>query len=134
MPAHSRYLAPSVGVDADDTAKSLLALSLLGQPASHQAFLQEFEVETHFRTYERERDPSFSANCNVLAALLSQPDVFQLARQIKKVASFLSKTWLESSGAIDDKWVQSPNTILSSTFLIIIKIEPFEFLPLNAHG
>lgn len=69
--------------------------------------LDEFEVETHFRTYERERDPSFTANCNVLIALLSQPDVSTLTPQIIKVASFLSRRWWESNGGIGDKWVRS---------------------------
>ena len=101
----SYSLAPSVGVDVDDTAKTLLTLSLLGRPAPHNGLLDEFESETHFKTYDKERNPSFTANCNVLVALLSQPNVSTLAPQITKVASFLSKEWWQSEGAIDDKWV-----------------------------
>ncbi|PGG95909.1 hypothetical protein AJ79_09819 [Helicocarpus griseus UAMH5409] len=111
--------APSVGADVDDTAKTLLTLSLLGHPASHKGMLDAFEMETHFRTYERERNPSFTANCNVLTALLSQPDVSKLAPQITKVASFLCKRWWESDGSIEDKWNLSgfyPSMLMAEAF------------------
>ncbi|GME64951.1 hypothetical protein AJ79_09819 [Neofusicoccum parvum] len=101
--------APSVGVDADDTAKGLLTLSLLGHPGPHQGMLDEFEGPTHFRTYSGERNPSFTANCNVLDAMLSQPNATALELQITKTASFLSDIWWDSSnGAIEDKWNLSP--------------------------
>lgn len=96
-------LARSVSFDADDTAKTLLVLSLLGYPAPHQGLLDEFEGKTHFLTYKGERNPSFTANCNVLVALLSQPDVSTLTPQIAKIISFLSSQWWESNGSIDDK-------------------------------
>ena len=131
-------LARSVGVDADDTAKTLLALSLLGQPAPHQGLLDEFEGETHFITYKGERNPSFTANCNVLVALLSQPNVSTLTPQITKVASFLSREWWESNGAIDDKWVclflaLSLFPFNTKTDFIVL-LESLRVLPLNAHG
>lgn len=68
--------------------------------------LDEFEGPTHFRTYSGERNPSFTANCNVLDAMLSQPNATALELQITKTASFLSDIWWDSSnGAIEDKWV-----------------------------
>ena len=133
-------LARNVGVDADDTAKTLLTLSLLGHPAPHQGLLDEFEGESHFRTYERERNPSFSANCNVLVALLSQPDVSALAPQVTKVATFLSSEWWKSKGAIDDKWVRLFLALLlfllpsKATTDSILLPESLGVLPLHAHG
>jgi aphidicolan-16beta-ol synthase/syn-copalyl-diphosphate synthase len=90
-------------VDVDDTAKALLTLSLLGQPAPHVGLLKTFEGETHFKTYQHERNPSLSANCNVLMALLHQPEVATLTPQIIKAASFIRKAWW--NGALYDKWV-----------------------------
>lgn len=97
--------APSVQPDADDTAKTLTALSALGHPASPAGMLARFEAETHFKTYDGERNASFSANCNVLVALLSQPDPSDYQKQITKTLRFLVDLWWNSDGWIEDKWV-----------------------------
>lgn len=68
--------------------------------------LDRFEQETHFKTYDGERNPSFSANCNVLVALLSQPDPSAYQSQITKVLRFLINLWWDSDGWIEDKWVR----------------------------
>ncbi|KAK2879355.1 hypothetical protein FQN49_000965 [Arthroderma sp. PD_2] len=96
--------APNLEADADDTAKALLALSILGHHTSPVELLKEFECETHFRTYQGERNASFSANCNVLLALLSQPDPSLYTSQIEKATQFLCNTWWESDTFIEDKW------------------------------
>ncbi|KAI9925901.1 hypothetical protein MW887_005707 [Aspergillus wentii] len=95
--------SPGMEADVDDTAKSILTLSLLGHPTSHQGLLSKFEAETHFRTYDRERNPSLSANCNALVCLLAQPNVADLTPQIIKIASFLTRTWW-SDNNLEDKW------------------------------
>lgn len=108
--------APNVGKDADDTAKGIISLTMLASSSNAQekhvqsaslteAMIKNFEVESHFQTYESERDPSFSANCNVLQALLYQSDPSLYQVQIWKVAEFLSNSWWESHGAPEDKWV-----------------------------
>lgn len=105
--------APNVGKDADDTAKGIVSLALLdpsGTQAQRSASLAEamishFEVESHFQTYESERDPSFSTNCNALQALLCQPAPSRYKAQIWKIAEFLSNSWWESHRAPEDKWV-----------------------------
>ncbi|KAF3480656.1 ent-kaurene synthase [Arthroderma uncinatum] len=96
--------ACNLEADADDTAKALLALSILGHHTSPAGLLKEFECETHFRTYRGERNASFSANCNVLLALLSQPDPSVYTSQIEKATKFLCNTWWESDTFIEDKW------------------------------
>jgi hypothetical protein len=68
--------------------------------------VQHFEGESHFRTYASERDPSFSANCNVLLALLHQQDTIRYEAQILKTARFLCKYWWDVHGAPRDKWVR----------------------------
>ena len=91
--------------DADDTAKAALTLSFLGMPSNPDQMIAKFEAETHFLTYEMEKTKSFSANCNVLNALLhtSAPDEY--LRPIIKATEFLCSSW--SAGTVNDKWVCS---------------------------
>ncbi|RHZ63609.1 terpene synthase family protein [Aspergillus thermomutatus] len=100
--------APLVQADADDTAKALLAVSLLDKPVSAHGLIEEFEGPSHFRTYHGERDPSFTANCNALLALLSRPDASTFVTQIQKAAAFLCDVWWTADSHIGDKWNLSP--------------------------
>ena len=65
--------------------------------------ISEFEAAHHFRTYKEEKDESFSANCNVLGALLRSPNPTEYFGPIAKVTQFLCKRWY--SGRSLDKWV-----------------------------
>jgi hypothetical protein len=98
--------APCVGADADDTAKTILTLNLLNIPTSPDTLIQEYESESHFKTYQQERDPSFSANCNVLNAFLHCPDPSQYAPQIGKALHFLCTTFRQDGNTVRDKWVR----------------------------
>ncbi|POS72958.1 ent-kaurene synthase [Diaporthe helianthi] len=94
---------------------AILSMTLLGHPVGPEKMLETFEADKHFRTYNKERDPSFTANCNVLAALLCQPDPDQYALQVLKAVSFLCDHWWSSDGRIADKWNLShlyPNLLL----------------------
>ena len=62
-----------------------------------------FESDSHFRTYVAERNPSFSANCNILKALLYLPNPGCHSREICKAAKFLCDAWY--AGPVKDKWV-----------------------------
>lgn len=101
--------APSLDPDADDTSKGILALALLRNTDYEMIPLDRviamFETDTHFRTYPGERDPSYSANCHVLLAILHHPYKGFYAKQIRKVAQFLCDRWWTADGAIRDKWV-----------------------------
>ncbi|KAJ5963591.1 Phyllocladan-16-alpha-ol synthase [Penicillium vulpinum] len=99
---------PYVCADADDTAKAILVLQLLQQQVSLEPMLQAFEADHHFKTYPLERDPSFSANCNVLLALLHTENVSQYAPQIEKATQFLHTHFRESDLKVRDKWNLSP--------------------------
>ncbi|KAK3679774.1 hypothetical protein LTR78_000150 [Recurvomyces mirabilis] len=100
--------APGLGADADDTAKSMLILRLLKQDVSIDPLLQHFESDAYFKTYPLERDPSFSANCNVLAALLHAAEPAKYSSQIEKVVKFLLSVYQDHGLRIRDKWNISP--------------------------
>ena len=62
-------IAPRLGADVDDTAKGIISLKELGYSVGPEKMIKESESETHFKTYSMERDPSFTANTNLLALL-----------------------------------------------------------------
>ncbi|KAI6271753.1 hypothetical protein MCOR28_008313 [Pyricularia oryzae] len=90
--------------DADDTAKGLMALNLMGRHISPDQMIKTFEGRNHFTTFGSERDPSLTSNCHVLLALLRQPNVSQYYPQIIKTANFICEYWWTSQGRIRDKW------------------------------
>ena len=99
-------LAPQVLPDADDTSKAILTLSLLGEQVSSEHMVSYFEMkEGHFKTYVGERNPSFSANCNVLMALLHNSELDKYLPQIESITRYLCQSWL--SGTMTDKWVSN---------------------------
>lgn len=101
-------VAPLTGADVDDTAKGILSLNMLkGKHGTIEVdpMIEMFEAETHFRTYPAERDPSFSANCNVLLALLHHPDKSRYLSQVEKVVQFLCEYWWSNDNNVTDKWV-----------------------------
>lgn len=101
-------LAPHLQPDADDTAKAIFVLGQIldkDEQISVNGMITTFETDSHFRTYTAERDPSFSANCNVLISLLHVGDPRQAMEQIVKVTRFLCDTWWYNYGKIKDKWV-----------------------------
>jgi len=91
--------------DADDTARTILTLSLLGVRTDCQAMIKTFELRSWFMTYPGERDPSFSANCNILNTLLHVSDMMEYQNQIVKILIFLCNLW--DKGSVKDKWVSA---------------------------
>ncbi|KAF2661052.1 Ent-kaurene synthase [Lophiostoma macrostomum CBS 122681] len=88
--------------DADDTAKCLQCLNLLGRPTDLRPLITHFAGERHFKTYERERNCSLSANCNVLIALLSSTDPGIYKDSITKATTFICERWF--GNLLVDKW------------------------------
>ncbi|KAI6261173.1 hypothetical protein MCOR19_002596 [Pyricularia oryzae] len=129
--------SPGIEADVDDTAKALICLGSLGQTISPEGMIKAFERETHFQTYANERDPSFSANCNALLALLCQADPSSCSAQILKVVQFLSNAWWISDGPIKDKWNLChlyPTMLMVEAFVRLLAIIdqgrlPADFLP-----
>ncbi|KAK3485191.1 uncharacterized protein B0T23DRAFT_436094 [Neurospora hispaniola] len=89
-------------VDADDTARAIMALRHLGTKVGVESLIRTFEANDHFRTYEGERNPSISANCNVLSCLLMMDDPTVYAQQIVKTAKFLCEQVYTDS--VREKW------------------------------
>ncbi|KAI5860764.1 Copalyl diphosphate synthase [Durotheca rogersii] len=99
--------ASHLGADVDDTAKGIIVLNSLGYSISPQKMIDIFATNDHFRTYPSERDPSFSANCNVLSALVHLPDVTLHSKQVLKAVAFLCNYWWACDGRVKDKWNSS---------------------------
>ena len=102
--------------DADDTAKAVLTLNLLGRNTSPEQMISAFKSEDgHILTYPDERNASFSANCNALIAMLRAPEVSKHIQLIESLTEYLCQSW--SSGRLKDKWVKLTNFILHSSML-----------------
>lgn len=90
--------------DADDTAKTLHALSFLGEfDADVSTLVTRFRSPGSFKTYEKESTRSLSANCNVLKALLATKNPDSSSAHILTAASFICDSLM--SGKVRDKWV-----------------------------
>ncbi|KAI6785533.1 Copalyl diphosphate synthase-like protein [Emericellopsis cladophorae] len=116
--------APFFEPDVDDSAKTITCLTQLGQPSSSRKLIDVFEAPTHFRTYAGERDPSLTANCNSLIALL-QSDPLGSSSQILKITRFLSDYWWKSDGKIKDKWNTSylyPSVLLVEALVDVLTV------------
>lgn len=124
--------APLVGSDADDTSKAILALSLLDRPVSPRQLLDAYETSSHFKTYSKERNPSFSTNCNVLLALLYTAQPSDYLSQIEKIATFLCNSCWVSDGPSKDKWnisTRYPSLLLVRALTRILKLWDDDRLP-----
>lgn len=98
--------APGLLEDADDTARTILSLQRLGHESSPEQMVKVFQEADYFKTYELERNSSFSANCNVLLSLLECSQVDNYQTQIQKALEFILRFW--ERGPVSDKWNHSP--------------------------
>lgn len=115
--------APPFLPDADDTSRSLLALTGLGVQIDRDPLIRNFEGSDHFKTYQLERDPSASANCNVLLALLTSPNVDQFVPQIEKAVKFLCTCW--NTNRLRDKWnlaAEYTDMLLASAICQLLRV------------
>ncbi|KAM4061076.1 ent-kaur-16-ene synthase [Hirsutella rhossiliensis] len=111
--------------DVDDTAKGLLALSLLDHQVSPDRMIEGYEGQDHFITFGSERDPSLTSNCHVLVALLHQPDVSCYHSQILKTTKYICGHWWSSDCHVKDKWHLShlyPTMLLAEAFTLFLEL------------
>jgi hypothetical protein len=106
--------APGFLPDADDTAVSILALRQNGVNYDLSRLLETFSTNDHVRTYKLESNGSFSANCNVLIALLHSDNARGHMGNIAVSVDFLITA--AENGSVKDKWNTCP--IYSSMLLI----------------
>lgn len=114
--------APGILPDADDTARCLLTAELLGEEVDFSPMISKFRAEPCFKTYEMERNPSFSANCNVLLALVSSKNAQKHGQEIEAISKYLLALW--RAGNVSDKWNRSSHysfMLLSSAFVRLLQ-------------
>ncbi|KAJ4286478.1 hypothetical protein N0V90_013178 [Kalmusia sp. IMI 367209] len=107
--------APGFLADADDTAVTLLVLRQFDMNVSFKGLLETFSSAQNFRTYAHESSPSFSANCNVLIALLHAPDLNAHAPYIRLAIDYL--VTLAEEGLLKDKW----NIATTYSWMLLIR-------------
>ena len=115
--------APRLLADADDTAKTIYTLSQLGRQISPDHMIMEFEANDHFKTYKYERNSSFSANCNILLALLHTAHVDIYAPCILKIVKFICGSWATTT--IRDKWnlsLEYPAMLLAQGLVCLLHV------------
>ncbi|KAI5814896.1 ent-kaurene synthase [Pyronema omphalodes] len=126
--------APGLMPDSDDTSKSLVVLNRLGvHGISPDSLIAEFGKPDRFKTYSFERNPSFTANCNVLKALLQYvtPEK-NYATQIETCVRFISQYWWNSWEALQDKWSLSmgyPIMVMSQALVKLYSLWEQDLLP-----
>ena len=104
MANEARSAGPSILAVADDTTKAILTLFLLRRAINLGAMIEHFRSKQgHFQTYLGERNVSFSANCNILKAILADPGLPKYESDISSITSYLCDSWWK--GAVKDKWV-----------------------------
>ncbi|KAG4271064.1 ent-kaurene synthase [Fusarium proliferatum] len=111
--------------DVDDTAKALLALSLVNQHVSPDIMIKVFESKEHFTTFGSERDPSLTSNLHVLLCLLKQPELSDYNSQILKTTLFICQWWWDSDHHVKDKWNLShlyPTMLLVEAFTEVLHL------------
>ncbi|KID93257.1 Ent-kaurene synthase, fungal, partial [Metarhizium majus ARSEF 297] len=92
--------------DADDTARSIQSLNLLGRRIRCEPMIEAFKGADCFKTYGVETSESFSANCNILITMLWADKPSQYVEYIFMALTFLFKAWKRAKW--DDKWNCEP--------------------------
>ncbi|KAI0110357.1 hypothetical protein GGR51DRAFT_569644 [Nemania sp. FL0031] len=101
------YYSPSLEFNLDSTARGILVMGFLGQPVGVGKMLEKFATGGHFRTYAKDREPSLSATCYAIMAILCQKDASMYAPRIKEAMKFICDIWWNSDrGLAEDKSVR----------------------------
>ncbi|KAI4199737.1 MAG: hypothetical protein LQ348_001827 [Seirophora lacunosa] len=116
--------APLIQADADDSSRVAICLSFLGYQVETKPQVVHFRSDlTHFHTYINERDASFSANCNVLRAMLESGDFHDHFTRIEIASQYLCELWW--NGRMEDKWNTSPQysmMLLAETLVKLLEL------------
>ena len=82
--------------DADDTAKSIYLLNLLGHTTSCDGMISQFmSPKGHMMTYLGERNLSQSANCNAMICILNSPELQKHSDVVSKNCRVLVRSLVE---------------------------------------
>lgn len=88
---------------------AIATLQYLGKAPDLGPFIDTFEADNHFRTYDAERNPSISANCNALICLLSRDDRCNYVPKIVKALRFICNQVI--AGNVREKWASTSRNI-----------------------
>lgn len=106
--------APGIPPDMDDSSKGSIIYSLLGREGYSKDIIARFETANCLKTYDFERDPSLSANCNGLLAILFDKSEYDgKDRVVEKIVRFICSSWFTANGILGDKWVCCTASILT---------------------
>lgn len=107
----STFLSPGFQPDLDDISKSSITFSLFGRPGFTSLIVAQFDSTKCLMTFNEERNPSVSANCNALLSLVLDSEEYQSKEAaIEKVANFVCDCWRSANDFLDDKWVRLIHT------------------------
>lgn len=96
-----------VEANADNTAKTISTLCVLGQAISPHSLNVRHEARQYFKTCTHERIVNFSTNCHILKALLDLlPGNSEQMYQIETTVRFLCNCWWTTNGMIEDQLVR----------------------------
>ncbi|KAF2688533.1 Ent-kaurene synthase [Lentithecium fluviatile CBS 122367] len=109
--------------DADDTAKAIHILNILGRPTPCDRMISHFmSPEGHMSTYLGERNLSPSANCNALICILDAPNLKSHVDSVASITNSLCDYWWGND--MVDKWNLSENytaMLLAQTFTQLLR-------------
>ncbi|KAI1757668.1 hypothetical protein F4782DRAFT_137943 [Xylaria castorea] len=98
-------LSPSCGVG--DIAQRILLLSMLEPTRIRSDTLEQMidmrELEEHTRTHANTNYTSYGTICNILLALLQQPNTAQHLPLVIRIAELLCDTWWTTDGTLKDE-------------------------------
>lgn len=102
--------APHVECDANNTARSISALGLMGTSVTAQGMIDRYETKEFFKTFPQDRNPSFATNCLILKSFLEISSRLHAdLAQIQKLVRFISNCWWTTNGPIEDGVNSSDN-------------------------
>ncbi|KAI6379155.1 hypothetical protein MCOR25_002031 [Pyricularia grisea] len=116
--------APLVTHDVDDMAKTLVVLSKMGIPKSAAGMMEEFQTASN--------GDSFGTHCNVLLALLHQPNPAEHFDNISKLLRFLCTSCWKSTWSIQDKHNLSPlypGMLMMQAMIMVVELVETGDLP-----
>lgn len=102
--------------DSDDTSVVFEVLARFGHSPSLDT-LHSYELETHYRCYALEANPSISANIHILNALQFM-ELPQQHPSVQKILTFLKEHQIEA-GYWYDKWHSSPYYVTGHAIIAI---------------
>ncbi|KAI1170438.1 Ent-kaurene synthase [Nemania sp. FL0916] len=119
---------PTCLTDVDDTARCMLALTLLDAHIDQAALINELEERVnHFESYKFKSTTCVSANCSILLMLLTSPNVDQYISQIEKALTLICRCW-------NAKILQNEKNVTAEHTCMLLTYAMYQLLRVYAQG